>query len=175
MTDKIEIRESAPGDISLIEELYPDAFPDEDLLPLVRELLGEGTGILSLVALAGETLAGHIVFTMCGIAGEPGKAALLGPLAVAPARQRQGIGSALVRAGLQRLESAGVARVCVLGDPAYYGRFGFAPDARITPPYPLPEAWRDAWRSLGLHADDSALSGPLSVPTPWRRPELWSA
>ena len=174
MTDRIEIRESRPSDLAAIETLYPDAFPDEDLLPLVRDLLKEEAIVLSLVGLAEGALAGHVVFTDCGLAGRPDKAALLGPLAVSSARQRQGIGSALVRAGLQRLEAAGTHQVFVLGDPAYYRRFGFAPDDGVAPPYPLPEEWRGAWQSLSLGAGKALLQGALSVPQPWRRRALWA-
>ncbi len=173
MTDQLEIRESRPDDATGIEQLYPGAFPDEDLLPLVRELLGQESIVLSLVGIADQALAGHVLFTPCNLAEIPETVALLGPLAVAPAWQRQGVGTTLVGTGLQRLESAGMARVYVLGDPAYYSRFGFAPDAGVKPPYPLPEAWRDAWQSLGLRGDKTPLSGQLSVPPPWRRRALW--
>lgn len=50
--ERIEIRESVPGDLASIEVLYPDAFPDEDLLPLVRELLQDASGTFSLVGSA---------------------------------------------------------------------------------------------------------------------------
>ncbi len=174
MIDKIQIRESLPYDVRSIEELYPNAFPDEDLLPLVRELLREELIVLSLVAIADEALAGHVMFTTCGIAGRTEKVALLGPLAVAPAWQRRGIGGALVRAGLQRLENARTSQVYVLGDPAYYRRFGFEPDDGVTPPYPLPEAWRAAWQTLSLGRHEPPLRGKLSVPQPWRRHALWA-
>ncbi len=174
MTDRIEIRQSGPSDVALIERLYPDAFPDEDLLPLVRDLLSEAPIVLSLVGLADPALVGHAIFTTCGIAGSPDKVALLGPLAVAPAWQRQGIGSAMVHAGLQRVETAGASQVYVLGDPAYYKRFGFEPDADVTPPYPLPEAWAGAWQSLSLGGNQSRPRGKLSVPQPWRQEALWA-
>lgn len=173
MTDKLEIRESGPSDVAPIEKLYPAAFPDEDLLPVVRALLKEAPAVLSLVAIADNMLAGHVIFTPCAIGGRDDKVALLAPLAVAPARQRQGVGSAIVNAGLQRLENAGVAHVFVLGDPAYYGRFGFAPDDSVAPPYPLPEEWRSAWQSLSLRSDAPPLSGKLFVPQPWRQQALW--
>ena len=174
MTDDMEIRESVPDDIAALEELYPGAFPDEDLLPLLRDLLKESRNVLSLVGIADGALAGHVIFTTCGVAGRTDKVVLLGPLAVAPAWQRQGIGGALVRAGLQRVKADEAVRVFVLGDPAYYGRFGFQPDDRVAPPYPLPEAWRGAWQSLGLRGGDPPLSGELSVPRPWRQPALWA-
>lgn len=174
MIDNIEIRESLPDDVTPIEKLYPKAFPEEDLLPVVRELLGEQSIVLSLVAVADDALAGHAIFTTCSIAGSPEKVALLGPLAVDPARQRQGVGSAIVGAGLRQLEVAGMSRVYVLGDPAYYGRFGFAPENDVTPPYPLPEDWRGAWQSLSLRGGGRPLRGALSVPRPWRRRALWA-
>ena len=174
MIDKTEIRESLPNDVTSIEELYPNAFPDEDLLPLVRELLKEESLVLSFVGTSDRALVGHVMFTTCGIAGSTCKVALLGPLAVAPGRQRQGIGSALLRAGLRRLENAGTTQVYVLGDPAYYGRFGFESDHGVSPPYPLPKEWQGAWQSLGLRDNGPPLHGKLSVPQSWRRPDLWA-
>ncbi len=174
MTEEIEIRESLPSDVASIEKLYPDAFPDEDLLPLVRELLREELIVLSLVGIVDRALVGHVIFTTCSIAGRTDKVSLLGPLAVAPAWQRQGIGSALVREGLQRLEYAGAIQVYVLGDPAYYERVGFEAEAGVTPPYPLPEEWRGAWQSLSLRGNKPPLHGKLSVPQPWRKHALWA-
>lgn len=169
----MEIRESEAADRAAIEGLYPDAFPDEDLLPLIRGLLSD-PATLSLVAVAEGSLVGHVVFTSCGLDGASGGAALLGPLAVAPAWQRRGVGSALVRGGLERLARLGTTLVCVLGDPAYYGRFGFRREARVEPPYRLPEAWRDAWQSLALGGAAAPGAGRLVVPRPWRRRALWA-
>ncbi len=174
MTEGVEIRESAAGDLPAIEALYPQAFPDEDLVPLVRALLAEGPLVLSLVADTASELVGHVLFTRCGLEDGTGEAALLAPLGVAPARQRQGIGSALARAGMRRLEDEGVAQVFVLGDPGYYGRLGFRPEARVPPPYPLPAEWREAWQSKCLKGAEPAPGGQLSLPQPWLRPELWA-
>ena len=174
MTEEIEIRESLPSDIASIEKLYPDAFPDEDLLPLVRELLREEPIVLSLVGIVDRALVGHVIFTTCSIVGRTDKVSLLGPLAVASARQRQGIGSALVREGLLRLENSGAVQVYVLGDPAYYGRVGFELESGVMPPYSLPEEWRSAWQSVNLNNAERPLNGKLSVPQPWLRPALWA-
>lgn len=173
MTKPIEIRETLPDDFASIEALYPSAFPDEDLLPLVRSLLREPS-VLSLGAFKGASLAGHVMFTACGIAGSKEQAALLAPLAVAPALQRQGVGSALVRAGIERQRASGVTRVLVLGDPAYYGRFGFTRETRVAPPYSLPDEWRGAWQSAGLAGSTPAREGTLSLPRPWLDPALWA-
>lgn len=173
MTDSIEIRESIPSDLPAIEIVYSDAFPNEDLLPLVMELLHEAPLTLSLVAIIRSSLVGHVLFTKCGVAGSSFKLALLGPLAVASFWQRKGFGSALVRNGLQQLENDGVTNVYVLGDPAYYGRLDFMPETNVTPPYPLPAEWRGAWQSKGLVKAEVLNRGELSLPRPWLQPALW--
>lgn len=174
MVDDLEIRESVAGDLAAIEAFYPAAFPDEDLLPLVRELLQASPIILSLVAVMGPSLVGHVVFTRCGVADSEDEVGMLGPLGVTPARQRQGIGSALVRAGLDRLKSDGMNHVYVLGDPNYYGRLGFLPEKAVSTPYPLPAEWEGAWQSLSLRSPEPRPHGKLTVPQPWRKPALWS-
>lgn len=172
----IEIRIGQPGNLATLETLYPAAFPDEDLLPLVRALLAEpGSLVLSLVASVGQTLVGHILLTLCGVQGCDAKVALLGPLAVAPDYQQAGVGAALIQAGLREVETYGVSRVLVLGDPAYYSRFGFTPESEVVPPYPLPDEWREAWQSLPLGAATEQVAGELLVPSAWREPALWAA
>ena len=171
--DRFEIREGLSSDFAKIERLYPDAFPDEELRPLVKALLQDTPDVLSLVAAAGSDLLGHVVFTLCSAAGGSGSVALLGPLAVATAHQKRGIGSALVRAGLDRLRATEVGQVFVLGDPAYYGRFGFEAEPSLAPPFPLPEEWREAWQSIALRSSAPRLQGTLSVPPAWNEPTLW--
>jgi putative acetyltransferase len=172
MIDRIEIREALPSDAQAIESLYSNAFPDEDLLPLVRDL--QRSPAISFVGFVDEILVGHAVFTPCSIVGGTDSVALLGPVAVASNSQRQGVGSAVVRTGLQRLTRGGTARVYVLGDPAYYRRFGFEPEHNVSPPYPLPEAWRGAWQSLSLSDETPPLCGKLTVPQAWQRRALWA-
>ena len=169
MTASVAIRPGAPDDRNGIEALYPDAFPDEDLLPVVRKLLDMPSGVLSLVAVEDGALVGHVIFTDCGLSDADARLALLGPLGVASARQGQGIGSALVRDGRERLRQAGITHVFVLGDPAYYARFGFeqGPAAELFMPGPFERA-----RFLGLELRPGALAGasgvlrPTGVPLP---------
>jgi len=172
---KIEIRESLPRDVKGIEQLYVDAFPDEDLLPLVRDLLDLGQEVVSLVGMRENVVVGHISFTLCGVEGSEDKVALLAPLAVMPALQKQGIGSALIQAGFKKLESSKIGYVFVLGDPAYYNRFGFKAEDKVATPYPLPVEWRDAWQSLKLRDQQAPQAGKLSVPEPWRHIALWTS
>ncbi len=174
MIEEIQIRESQPSDEASIESLYPDAFPDEELLPLVRELLSAKPICLSLVGIVERALVGHAIFTACRIGAGPENVSLLGPLAVVSDLQRQGVGSALVREGFLRLKRSGAVHVYVLGDPAYYRRFGFQPEADVVPPYPLPAEWRGAWQSVSLNSDDAPAEGKLTVPPQWRQPALWA-
>jgi putative acetyltransferase len=174
MSDKLEIRESVQGDSGAIESLYPEAFPDENLLPLVRDLLRDAAVTTSLVGAVDSRIVGHAVFTKCGVVGSSISAALLGPLAVAPAWQRQGIGSAIVRAGLRRLEDMDVNLVFVLGDPAYYERLGFRPESLVEPPFRLPAEWDGAWQSQGVGDTVAPCPGKLSVPRQWLQPALWA-
>ena len=170
---EIRIRETAPADLAAIEGLYPAAFPDEDLLGLVADLHRHDLAVLSLVALSGTALVAHVLFTPCLVEGVRAKVSMLAPLAVLPKWQGQGIGTLIVKAGLQHLEDDGVEQVFVLGDPAYYGRFGFTPESGVAPPYALPPEWASAWQSKCLGGTRQGLSGKLGVPGPWQRPELW--
>lgn len=173
MTKHLEIRASAPDDLGAIESLYPQAFPDEDLLPLVRSLLPDTTVTTSLVGEIHSRVVGHVILTNCGVTGNHARAALLGPLAVTPARQGRGIGSALVRAGLRQLKDRDVQFVCVLGDPAFYGRLGFLPEFSIRPPFRLPAEYDGAWQSQELSDMPAEYSGDLSVPEQWLQKSLW--
>ena len=170
----LDIRESVPGDLGAIESLYPVAFPDEDLIPLVRDLLDDVAVRISLVGAIDSRVVGHAIFTKCGVAGSNVDAALLGPLAVAPAWHRRGFGSAIVRTGLQRLEETDVSLVCVLGDPAYYERLGFRPESLVEPPFRLPAEWDGAWQSQSVGDIIAPCSGKLSVPRQWLQPALWA-
>ena len=174
MSDELEIRDSVQADAAGIESLLGEAFPEEDLIPLVRDLLQDAATAISLVGVIDSQIVGHAIFTRCGVVTSSVKAALLGPLAVAPAWQRRGIGSAIVRAGLQRLTDEHVALVCVLGDPAYYGRFGFVPETLVEPPYPLPAEWQGAWQAQYLDDSSAPCTGKLDLPPQWLQPALWA-
>ena len=174
MPNTIEIRESVAGDASVIEALYPEAFPDEDLLPLVCDLLPDVAVATSLVGVVDSRVVGHAIFTKCGVLGSDVRTSLLGPLAVAPAWQRQGVGSAIVRVGLRRLEDMGVSLVFVLGDPAYYERLGFRPEPLVEPPFRLPAEYDGAWQSQSVGEMIAPCSGRLSVPRQWLQPALWA-
>ncbi|MBK5293497.1 MAG: N-acetyltransferase [Acidobacteriia bacterium] len=128
---KIDIRDETPadwGDISTINRL---AFHGDEEAELVGRLRASGLVIASLVAIEGGRAVGHILFSDLPIEAEGGmvRAAGLAPMAVAPQLQRQGIGSALVRRGLDVCRERGISIVIVVGHPAYYPRFGFSSEA----------------------------------------------
>jgi putative acetyltransferase len=174
MSEETALRESTSDDIADLLSLYRNAFPNEDLVPLVRSLLTDAVSILSLVAERDGKLVGHIIFTDCSVSARTERVVLLGPLVVAAHLQKSGIGSALICEGLQRLKAEGAAQVFVLGDPAYYGRFGFVANRTVVTPYPLPVEWLSAWQSLRLNDLVDELQGNLSVPQAWNQPALWS-
>ena len=173
MAGEFNIRKSRQADAAAILSLYPRSFPDEDLVPLVRELLMIPDTAISLIAMNDSELAGHAVLTLCSVAGNNGGVALLGPVAVEPALQRQGVGTTLIRDGLRRMKETGVHLVCVLGDPAYYSRLGFVTESLVEPPYPLPAEWAGAWQSQYLGNSLTPDAGTLVVPSQWRDPALW--
>ncbi|MEL6765990.1 MAG: N-acetyltransferase [Pseudomonadota bacterium] len=168
------ILETCIDDTAALLALYRDVFPDEDLRPLVAALLALDRGCLSLVALESGTPVAHIAFTRCGTTPGESTGALLGPLAVAPGHQRQGRGTAILKSGLDLLAEQGVRQIFVLGDPGYYGRFGFRPETAVATPLPIPEDWASAWRSLTLAGRAPLPPGTLIVPKPWMDPALWA-
>ncbi len=174
MNKKVKVRISGTEDADDIEALYPRAFPSEDLLPLIRKLLQEDT-VTSLVAAINSAIVGHIVFTPCTIPRSSGHLVLLGPLAVDPDWQSQGIGSLLIHHGIRQVKAAGCSLVLVLGNPSYYSRFGFKKESGIKPPHELPEEWDDAWQSLQLNQEKTRPRGKLLVPLPWQDPALWAS
>lgn len=169
----MDIRATTEADRPALVELYRDAFPAEDLVPLLHRLLDAGALVHSFAAIVDGALAGHIALTRCAVSDSVASAWLLGPLAVAPLHQRKGIGSALIAHCVRLAESEGSVRVLVLGDPAYYGRHGFEAERDITPPYALPAEWDGAWQSISLGASGEPIHGELVVPEVWRREELW--
>ncbi|MGB0684221.1 MAG: GNAT family N-acetyltransferase [Magnetovibrionaceae bacterium] len=168
-----EFRTTTPSDAPALTTLYRETFPEEDLLPVVLELLAEPCDVLSLVVADGAELCGHLAFASCSVAQDPTKLSLLAPLGISPARQRQGLGTTLVQEGLDRLRQTGTEIVLVLGDPNYYSRFGFKPEDRILPPYDIPVEWAGAWQSLHLAQVHAWPQGRLQVLKPWQDPAYW--
>jgi putative acetyltransferase len=121
------IRPATAADRAAIRAVEERAFGRPDEADLVERLVTDGDAVLELVAERGRDILGHVLFTrlqvMRGDWGFP--AVALAPLAVDPDHQRAGIGTELVREAHLRLIAAGETLSVVLGDPAYYGRFGY--------------------------------------------------
>jgi putative acetyltransferase len=126
MNERFIVRDEIPGDKADIQAVHAAAFPMDAEARLVDLLCERGKALVSLVAVTDEGVVGHILFSPVTIeAPHAFSGAGLAPLAVLPSCHRQGIGSALIRAGLDSCRARGIGYVVVLGDPAYYGRFGF--------------------------------------------------
>jgi putative acetyltransferase len=124
------IREERAGDAEQIRTVNLAAFDTSAEADLVVGLRRGAAPTISIVAEDDAALIGHIMFspvTLVGAAALPLILMGLAPMAVVPARQRQGVGSRLVVDGLERCRRASVAAVVVLGHPDYYPRFGFVP------------------------------------------------
>jgi putative acetyltransferase len=129
LMQEIVVRPERLEDRAAVFEINRRAFPTEDEARLVDAVRLAAKPMISLVAVAGEAVVGHILLTPVAVYSKIRmfKAMGLGPMAVMPEFQMQGVGSKLVRAGLQACREIGEAVVFVLGHPEYYPRFGFEP------------------------------------------------
>ncbi|HUF44382.1 MAG TPA: N-acetyltransferase [Aestuariivirgaceae bacterium] len=126
----MHIRPETPGDAPAIAALNREAFGGPYEAGLIDRLRASNLLAVSLVGIESGLIVGHILFSELGVEleGRPVRAVALAPMCVRADRQRRGLGSALVRAGLQAVREAGYAAVIVLGHPEFYPRFGFSPD-----------------------------------------------
>ncbi|WP_323165922.1 N-acetyltransferase [Pseudomonas bubulae] len=145
------ISKERPQDIEAISRLTEAAFRNEEYSShtehfIVNALRRTGQLSISLVAAEHDEILGHVAISpvsiSSGVTGWYG----LGPISVRPDRQGKGIGSALMRAALQQLRQQGAAGCVVLGDPAYYGRFGF----KAHPGLELPDVPPEYFQALSF-------------------------
>lgn len=140
---KVKIRVEKNSDHSRIESLTyqafenhphhaPGASPTEHLI--VNKLRENGALSLSLVAEDDAEIVGHIAFSPVTIGGEAGNWYGLGPVSVLPNRQGERIGSQLIEAGVATLQKQGAGGIVLLGEPGYYGRFGFKTNENLILP-----------------------------------------
>jgi putative acetyltransferase len=119
----VTIRPERAGDADAIRAVHCAAFPTDAEARLVDRLRAAGQARVVLVAEVDGRVVGHVVFSPVSVAGAQGLG--LAPVAVLPERQRSGVGSELIREGLEACRRDGWPFVVVLGHPAYYPRFGF--------------------------------------------------
>lgn len=123
---EIEIREEVASDRTRIRAVERLAFDSSLQADLVDTLRASGETVISLVAQVDDRIVGHIFFSPVSFETNAATTgAQLSPVAVAPDHQRQGIGAKLIRAGLDRCPDRGWLSVFLVGNPAYYTRFGF--------------------------------------------------
>lgn len=140
----ITVRSEQPGDADTITLVTIAAFAHAEHTSHTEHLIVDALRrarqlSISLVAEDDGQIVGHVAVSPVAISsGEAGWYGL-GPISVLPERQRQGIGAQLMHAALVELQQAGAAGCVVLGDPAYYGRFGFVPTAQLVLPDVPPE------------------------------------
>ena len=155
------IRAERVGDEPAIAALISEAFTtathsDGTEAEIVERLRSAGTLVISLVAELDGELVGHVAFSPVTIAEADRNWFGLGPVAVRPDRQGRGIGFKLIEAGLQELRVNGASGCVVLGEPSYYGRFGFRADPRLTFAGPPPEYFQ------ALRWSDDAAEGAVA-------------
>ncbi len=160
----LTIRDVTPNDEAAIRSLLMAAYPSELEASLVHALRHCGALLLEQVAVdkAGE-IAGHVAYSRVTPAstgsGQTLQIACLAPVSVWPEKQKTGIGSALIRASLEKLKEMGEDLVLVLGPPSYYPRFGF--DAGLARKVQGPYAG-DAFMALAL-TDAGSRELPIEV------------
>jgi putative acetyltransferase len=185
------IRRETPADATAIHAVTKAAFTKpEEPLPIEADLVDwlradEGwIPALSLVAIVGDEVVGHVVCTRAWVTPESsppdpaspparGQASEstalgLGPLSVHPDHQRRGVGLALMHAVLGAADALGESLVALLGSPAYYSRFGFGPASELGIVAPDPQ-WGDYFQARALSSYDGTQSGAFRYSEPFSR------
>ena len=151
------------GELLAIRAVNQAAFPTPEEADLVDNLRTGGHVLVSLVAEHDGVIVGHALFSRMWIDQLP--AVALAPVAVAPEHQRNGIGSRLIREGLDVLRQRDERIVLVLGHPDYYPRFGFSCDKAAAIEHPFP---KEAFMALELAAGAlSGVRGRVRYPAPF--------
>jgi predicted N-acetyltransferase YhbS len=162
----LTIRPEQPDDHDAIAEVTTAAFGrnvEARMIDAIRDSDGY-VPELSLVAVQDVTVVGHAILSYVGLESRPERLLELGPIAVAPEHQRQGIGSALIGEALARADRRQEPLLLVLGHPAYYPRFGFRPAAELGL-YPPDEAIpTEAFMAIPLTAYDGSPAGRVVFP-----------
>ena len=155
------IRHARPGDHAAIRTVNAAAFGRADEADLVERLRADGDVMFELVDDDGGEIVGHILYSRLW-ADSVSLYAALAPMAVLPARQKDGIGKRLVAASLETAKDFGACAVIVLGHPEYYPKFGFTPDAaaKVKSPFSASPAF------MALALEDGALDAPVLIAYP---------
>lgn len=160
----MSIRAATPRDREAIRAVEEHAFGQKAEAGLVDALVDGGDVVLELIAEEEGAIVGHILFSRLYVqnGSKTHPAVALAPLAVEPAFHGTGIGGALVREAHIRLKAAGETLAIVLGEPDYYGRFGYAHERAA--------GFKSDYQSEALQAlawDDAPVSGTLTYAAPF--------
>jgi len=121
----IHVREERPEDVVAIRDVNRRAFGQDQEGNIVDALRSSGAVLLSLVATQDDKVVGHVLYSPISVGSATGAA--LGPMAVVPEFQRQGVGGTLIETGNRIVKDRGYPFILVLGHAEYYPRFGFVP------------------------------------------------
>jgi putative acetyltransferase len=157
-----QVRSERADDADAVRAVHVAAFGQAGEANLVEALRRDRLAVIGMVAEVDGTVVAHALLGRIAVGGAP--ALSLAPVGVLPHYQRQGLGSAVVRAALVEATQLGERLVVVLGDPGYYRRFGFvaASAAGVTGPWPGP-----ALQVLALPAYDGGVRGEAVYPAPY--------
>ncbi|MCW3999414.1 MAG: N-acetyltransferase [Candidatus Bathyarchaeota archaeon] len=175
----MQIKQTTDADLNDILLVEREAFNKNEEADLTKDMLFDPTAqpLTSLLAYIDNQPAGHILFTSAHLTGNPHvKVSILAPLAVVPKFQRQGVGAALIKKGLEIIQQCEVDLVFVLGHPTYYPRCGFmrAGELGFEAFYPIPEKDADAWMVQQLRPNIiGSVSGKVIPCEALRKPEHW--
>lgn len=162
----MEIRAARPQEQPVVESLVAAAFgeqPGGTLTVLLRALESSGAVRASLVAVDGEQVVGHVQLNRCWVDARRAlvDVLVLSPLSVDPARQREGIGTALIKAALDEAHRLGFPAVFLEGNWDYYGRRGFQAATPLGFTRPSPRIPEPAFQAALLPAHEPWMTGPL--------------
>ena len=176
----MNIRLAQETDLNSILKVIETAFSDEEnkvIMNFVQELSGENTSpsIKSLVAEVDNQVIGYVSYSPIFLKSDSSMSGyILAPLAVSPEHQKQGVGSNLIKSGIDMLTKDGAGILLVYGDPDYYGRFGFKEEIgrSFVPPYPLeyPFGWTGMMLN-GTAVPDKSMK--FKCVNALSKPELW--
>ena len=165
MTLGLLIRKVKTEDHDIIAALISSAFERDDEAQLVKRLWTEHAVKYERVAEIGSSIVGYCAFSPLTCKPElDGLLLGLGPVAVAPTHQNQGVGAALVKDGLKLCQENNARLIAVLGDPDYYERFGFIPAAQRKMTWAGFDAG-DAFRIIAKEGDDFDGTAPDAIRT----------
>ena len=176
----MKIRIATRDDADAVRRVHLSAFPpgEADLVSeLAVRLLSEEAAppVISLVAEADDLVVAHVAFSPVRLREtQEFIGYILAPLAVSPDHQKRGIGSCLIKSGIERLAETRPDLLFVYGDPGFYGRFGFKVDLAecYRPPYPLQYPF--GWQALALrHFEARRSAASLSCVSSLGIPALW--